>query len=235
MNGTSYSDTLRRYETSQSKVDSSVIGFVSPYVGVRSAIFEVGPGLGHLAAHYQSVGHSVHCVDIFQDIVDVCKELGLSVDHTTSLLSYLEGHPAKYDLILMIDVLEHIDVEIQVSVLTALTNLLNDGGVIVIRVPNADSLLANRYRYIDFTHKTSYTLESLSDVARNSGCVFDSVACEELSLRTIRGPRSLKIYIEKALCRWFIKQYYRIELNFMDTRSIVHDLNLMVSLRKTER
>jgi hypothetical protein len=75
----------------------------------------------------------------------------------------------RYDLIFLLDVLEHIPASRQLGFLGGLHSLLHSGGRLVVSVPNATSGLATRWRYNDWTHEASFTEHSLRFVLKASG------------------------------------------------------------------
>jgi 2-polyprenyl-3-methyl-5-hydroxy-6-metoxy-1,4-benzoquinol methylase len=74
-----------------------------------------------------------------------------------------------YDLIMMMQVLEHIPVSKHKAVLKLLFNALKRRGILLIIVPNANNPLGIVERYSDIQHTTSFTSQSLIDLVHNSG------------------------------------------------------------------
>ena len=70
------------------------------------------------------------------------------------------------DVLICKDVMEHIDKDRQETFIRAVYDMLNDGGVALVQVPNMDWLFSNHERYMDFTHEIGYTRESFFDVFR---------------------------------------------------------------------
>lgn len=104
----------------------------------------------------------------------------------------------KYDLIILFDVLEHIETERVVQYLTYLYNALKKGGTLVVRVPNMGNILAAYSRYIDFTHKNGFTEFSLMQILDAVGFVEHKIVHQSrvshLSRWTIVQPwRNLRI------------------------------------------
>lgn len=70
-----------------------------------------------------------------------------------------------YDRIVLLDVLEHFTPEEAFRLLSELSRLLSVNGKVVIKVPNAASPWGLGYQHGDLTHKTSYTSDSLRQLA----------------------------------------------------------------------
>ena len=67
------------------------------------------------------------------------------------------------------DVLEHIDVNQQIYICQLIHNALKTNGLFLGTVPNSNSSLASTWRYIDWTHKSSFTEHSFDFILYNSG------------------------------------------------------------------
>lgn len=86
------------------------------------------------------------------------------------IFTHLEKNTEKFDIISLIDVIEHIPKEKVVTLLSLIRQHLSPGGVIIIRTPNADStLIAPRFRYLDFTHQFILNQESMGTLLREAG------------------------------------------------------------------
>jgi len=136
---------------------------------------DIGCGMGFALLGLQRLGfQNVSGVDIDHSQVEAAVRRGLPVEQVVDTPAYLRQRPSEYDLVLMFDVLEHIAVAEQISMLRTVYASLRPGGRIVVQVPNANSPLAARWRYGDFTHTSSFTEHSLAFVLANAG--FERVA-----------------------------------------------------------
>ncbi|MBM4293291.1 MAG: class I SAM-dependent methyltransferase [Deltaproteobacteria bacterium] len=85
-------------------------------------------------------------------------------------LSHLRNHPAGFSAIFCHDVLEHLPTdEICVDWVTAARQALIPGGFFICRAPNAANIIASHSRYMDFTHKRSFTSFSLIQLLETGG------------------------------------------------------------------
>ena len=75
----------------------------------------------------------------------------------------------QYDLIVLIQVLEHLPSSLYFPVLKKLYSRLKNEGLILIVVPNANNPLGLTERYGDLQHQNAFTEQSLKDLAIGSG------------------------------------------------------------------
>ena len=80
-------------------------------------------------------------------------------------IATVENKLSTYDIIMMTQVLEHIQKTKHISYLQTLYRKLKKGGVLIITVPNIGNPLAIFERYYDYTHETAFTENSLLQLA----------------------------------------------------------------------
>lgn len=134
-------------------------------------VLDYGCGFGGLTFFLKKYFPNIWAVDSSEQQVIVAKKYLLNVLHLPleSFTEWTTSNHNEFDIIFLIDVLEHIPVREQITFITSLTNTLKDNGIIYIRVPNANSPLANRWLYNDWTHYSSFTECSLEFVCLNAG------------------------------------------------------------------
>src|ERR1700733_5881629 len=93
--------------------------------------------------------------------ISFAKRLGVSAELVEDSNAWLLQQ-AKFDLIIMTDVLEHIPSPSRIVLLRDIQRTLLPNGRLFVRVPNASSTFATRSRYVDSTHERSYTEISLA-------------------------------------------------------------------------
>lgn len=132
-------------------------------------IFDVGCGMGRFLLAYREKGYeNLSGIDIDDYQIDIAKRESLDVELADAGLFFDKNEKA-FDQVTMIDCLEHIDKDQQIDLLRSIDKNLNSEGCLVIRVPNALAPAFGYFRYIDFTHKLSYTETSLTYVLKNAG------------------------------------------------------------------
>lgn len=153
---------------------------------------------------------------------------GFRVEVVADSTRWLLDHPSTFGLVLLFDVLEHVPVPEQISFARAIHACLAPGGRLLLAVPNANSLLAARWRYIDYTHHTSFTEHSLDFVLRNAGFTDIRIDASKGIGRFPRRiwRRSSWPVIRKWIVRWCWLQVFRTELPWESLDDISFELNL---------
>jgi SAM-dependent methyltransferase len=126
-------------------------------------ILDIGCGLGqNIKAIKELSYNNVFGVDIDVKTVEFCKQQNLAVLLIDDLLTFLKNNKTKYDLIIMTHLIEHLNKDEVIPILSEIyENTLNSGGVVLIATPNAQSLIGSYWAYEDFTHRTIFTSGSL--------------------------------------------------------------------------
>lgn len=137
----------------------------------RSAsILDIGCGFGFALRALRNAGYrNVSGLETSAQQADVAARAGFNVTVVDDTEKFLSENPRDYDLILLLDVLEHVPVANQISLLSAICKSLRPGSRLILTVPNANSPLASRWRYNDFTHASCFTEHSINFVLLNAG------------------------------------------------------------------
>jgi len=136
----------------------------------EAQILDIGCGMGFLLLTLKQEGFlNIKGIDVDEGQVHSCQNKGLNVEQVSDSIAYLQQHKGEFDVISAFDVLEHIPPDIQISFCKAIFGALKPTGFFVGTVPNANSVLASRNRYIDFTHYVTFTEISLDFVLYNAG------------------------------------------------------------------
>ena len=133
-------------------------------------LLDVGCGAGLLLGALQDLGYTeAQGVDSDEGQVRACHAKGLKAVLSNDTRQFLRDRQDQFDRVFVIDVVEHIAIADQMEFVAALASALKPEGSLVCRVPNANSTLAGRYRYIDFTHCCSFTEHSLDFLLHHAG------------------------------------------------------------------
>lgn len=147
-------------------------GMLSPLVAglERGDVLDIGCGMGFALLAMKRLGFTdVRGLEVDRAQAETARKHGLSVDCVGNPLEFLESASARWSVILLLDVLEHVPVQDQIRFLRATFKGLKDGGRLIVQVPNANSLFASRWRYNDYTHASSFTEHSLRFCLQNAG------------------------------------------------------------------
>lgn len=131
--------------------------------GIKS--LDIGCGVGGVMMHLQKAGFKeVHGVDYYQEAITICKEKGL-VNVVQGDASHLPFPDNSFDVVTMLDVLEHIDDDR--GVLRGIRRVLKKNGTAIIFVPTFKFLwgITDEVSH----HKRRYTLRELNEKAAAEG------------------------------------------------------------------
>jgi SAM-dependent methyltransferase len=140
----------------------------------RAEVLELACNRGYLLRALSLLGFQrLRGIDLSPDDITRAQELAPQAEVSCGdIFDYLDQETEQFDLIILKALLEHIPKQRIIPLLEAIRRSLRPGGMVLIDVPNMDWLLAAHERYMDFTHETGFTKESLGQVMRN---VFSNV------------------------------------------------------------
>ena len=134
-----------------------------------AAILEVGCGSGHLLHLLGRLGYSdVTGVDLSPEQVALARQVCPNVVEADAI-EWLKGKDGQYDLIVALDVVEHLRKEEVLLFLDACCDSLKPGGRLILQTPNAESAFGLGIRYGDFTHEVGFTPDCLARLLALSG------------------------------------------------------------------
>ena len=199
-------------------------------------ILDVGCGFGFALGGLRKLGYSnVVGVEQSSQQAAVCRDAGFNVSVTSDTVAWLKEQANQYDGILLFDVLEHLPVDVQIDFVRAIHTALKAGGEFILTVPNANAILAARWRYNDYTHFSSFTEFSLAFVLKNAGFV-------QLWIDNSKGLGSFprRVWrrknwpaLRKWLVRWCWLQVFKAEQPQEPIENICFELNLTARATKT--
>src|SRR3989344_4089949 len=96
-------------------------------------ILEIGCGAGQITKFFTNYGKVIG-LDISEEAVEFCRQKGLKDVFQADILTLDVGkYLGKFDLILALDVLEHIQEDVEV--MKKVNTMLKDGGLFFVNVP----------------------------------------------------------------------------------------------------
>jgi SAM-dependent methyltransferase len=122
-------------------------------------ILEIGFGAGAFLDWARAAGHRVVGIDILPDMVAAVRARG----HEAYLPSESRGvlRDGEFNLVMAIDVVEHLDEADLAGLMADARRVLKPGGRLVARFPNGESPFFGRFQHGDHTHKRPLTAMSL--------------------------------------------------------------------------
>jgi SAM-dependent methyltransferase len=184
-----YDDYLRttyapRNDVSESGVAQSAKKYARYFAPFLPAdrdepLLEIGSGNGAFLLCARELGYrDLAGIDIAPEQVELCRRVGFDQVECADALGYLRGSTRRFGTIVASDVLEHIPKDQVIQVLDEMYAHLRPGGRVILRVPNLSNPLNLRTRYVDFTHESGFTVESLQQVLRSAGFRVQTVVGE---------------------------------------------------------
>jgi len=132
----------------------------------KLSIIDIGCGFGSFLYHAGKNGYkNVKGIDQSKKQIEIAKSNDLHNVENIALELWLNKDSQKYDVIILMDLIEHIDPNEVLSIMIRLKEKLNNHGKIIIHTPNASSPLFGHIRYGDITHKNAFTEKSLEQLA----------------------------------------------------------------------
>ena len=182
----------------------------------QAEVLDVGCGGGQLIQVMRRLGY-VNCegVDISEQQVQKAQAAGLKVSQG-NVLEFLRAAPGRWELILAIDILEHLLKDEAVEFLNLARAALKPGGRLVLQMPNPNGLAGMRVRYGDFTHEISMS----PDCATRLLDLFDytGIKCRETGAAPgWRSPVSSVRWAIWQLCRLAFMVFDLVETGGLGT------------------
>ncbi len=201
-------------------------------VAADAAVLDMGCGVGQFMFYLSRDGYrNIVGIDISADTIQRAKRMQPALDfrHVPSGEAFLREHPAHFDLIVLNDVLEHIEPEALLPMVRALCAALKPGGRLVVKTINAAYPLGDSTRYQDLTHRTSFHEKSLRQLLRH--CGFTAIECfqEEIG---IYNP----LFAAKKLIVWGVRLLLRLLVYFSEGGwPRIISLNILCTARKNDQ
>lgn len=146
----------------------------------RSArILDLGCGHGAFLYFLSQAGyHDIFGIDISPEQIELAHRLGITGARLGKLEDILhEQGDGCVDVVLVMDVLEHLTKEELFSALDGIRRVLKPQGSCVAHVPNAEGIYGMRIRYGDMTHEQAFTPSSARQIFKTVG--FNQIVCFE--------------------------------------------------------
>jgi 2-polyprenyl-3-methyl-5-hydroxy-6-metoxy-1,4-benzoquinol methylase len=179
----------------------------------KANILDLGCGYGALEYFANKRGYkNIKGIDFSEQQVALSKKLGISgVDYGELFDSIRSKNDSSLDLVISLDVIEHLTKEELIKLADNVYRVLKPGGGWLIHVPNASSPFFGEIRYGDFTHEQAFTTQSIRQLLIS--CGFKNFLFEE------SGPR---IHSFKSFIRVIFWKFFRLILNVFNAAETGH-------------
>lgn len=162
---------FKRWDKEPSRADEFVGIFPTLTTAMSYKILEIGFGPGYFLDWARERGHLVWGVEILSEAIDAARKRG----HNVCSWHEWDSIPGPFDMIVALDVLEHVEPLKLLELLKKLKGALTESGKVIIKVPNGESPFAGKYLYGDMTHERPLTSESLRQIAQTCNFKLDAV------------------------------------------------------------
>jgi len=159
-----YLESIQTPKNFQRKVEYLKYNFSKYFNQKEISVLEVGPGLGEFVHFLNQKGiKTIDLIDQDKDILQNIKQKYLVRKIFLGDISSIQIKD-KYDVIFLLQVLEHIPKTKYHELLNTLYKQLNKDGKIIITVPNGNNPFSLTERYSDLTHQMLFTENSLKEL-----------------------------------------------------------------------
>lgn len=157
-------------------------------------VLDIGCGSGQFLYFLRKSGYT-HCegIDLDKIQIQIGKDLGLNV-HESAAFEYLSEANGQYDVIAMLDIIEHFTREELFPLLELVVRCLKPGGSLISSVPNATSPNGLQCVYADITHEIAFTPTSMKEL----------MFCHSLVDVEFRDPWPAPIGMKRRIYRGFV-------------------------------
>lgn len=201
----SHLDSAYGDKTFKRKVDYIKFNFGREIKKIRfkktPSVLEIGPGKGEFISYLNSCGiENIDIVDNDSEIINsINKNYKISNSFHSSDIIRVKKKLGKYDIIVLIQLLEHITPLSYFSFIKTIYSKLKKGGVIIVVVPNANNPLGLTERYGDLQHRNSFTEQSLKDLVMGSNIDNYDIEIKSYLIPPYSVVNILRIFLQKIL------------------------------------
>jgi 2-polyprenyl-3-methyl-5-hydroxy-6-metoxy-1,4-benzoquinol methylase len=173
----SHTEPARHFAPRQSYIQRLIRQHISQNRNTR--ILDLGCGHGAFLYFLQQAGYQdIHGVDVSHEQVALANRFGISAIEQQEIGLFLATFEDEtVDVVLLMDVLEHLTRGELFDMLDDVFRILRPGGKCIAHVPNASGLYGMQVRYGDLTHELAFTPRSAQQALLTVG--FHHVQCFE--------------------------------------------------------
>ncbi len=143
--------------------------YITPHLpeDKNASILDVACGPGHLLHFLQNEGyHNAHGIDIGTEQLEMACKMGVKNVQQADLFDYLRKQNEKFDLIIALNIIEHLTKAEAVQALDLVYASLAPKGKILVVTPNVNTMAGLWATFGDFTHELVFTARSLAQLLR---------------------------------------------------------------------
>lgn len=224
--GSNHSSTREHYETAAAGLRRWLKAWLPSNRDARC--LDLASGCGELIYLLEREGfHDITGVDLCEEELVQARKYVKGELHQVSVENYLrDAEATSVDLVTALNILEHLDKNQLLAVLSNVRRILKPGGTLIALVPNAMSPFGSSTRYWDLTHEWAFTPGNFRQLARLAG--FDELIDFRECSPAPHGLFSAVRYLLWQGLRALIAAWLLIEVG--TARERVYTMNMLVRL-----
>lgn len=157
-------------------------------------VLEIGYGNGNFATWSTAQGCNYIGIEQIPELIDLGRRQGLKVFDGSIPLSEVTT-PNSVDLVIALDVFEHLTYTQVSQWLGELHHLLKPGGKLVGRVPSGDSPFSRAIQYGDLTHQSVFGSKLIRQIAMAAGFEIEAIRPPVFPLLGL----GLRVFLRRSL------------------------------------
>lgn len=196
----------------------------------NAKICDMACGIGETVNSLDQAGYTnVIGVDFDSENVKFCRKQGLNVVQG-SIYEYFKDKKDVFDVIILNDIIEHIEKNKVIAVLKDIKESLRTNGILIIKTVNAaNPFLAPASRYMDFTHEIIYDEFSIRDILLVAGFQAKNIRIKGSNLYVFwKNPFNYIAWLINSVISLFLRCYFI--LNFKKQK--IFTKNFIAVVRK---
>ena len=157
----SHEEKIKRFRLYYQEIYKHLLGGVS----VDAKVVDLGCNRGYLLRVLEEQGFTnLTGVDLSEDDIAIAEKLSSADFVKEDIFQFLKNNKKKIDVIVMRAVIEHIQKDKIILLLSLINEALTPNGFALIDTDNADWYFSHHDRYMDFTHEVGFTIESMRQI-----------------------------------------------------------------------
>jgi len=193
--------TPETFKRKKDYIDYNLGSYLSKIGYKKLKVLEVGPGMGEFESYLNDKGVvDIDIADNDQGILDYSlSKYKINKAILTKKIEDLDKKINKYNLIFLMQVLEHIPIDKYSETVKILFKHLERGGFLIIVVPNGNNPLGLIERYGDLQHTGCFTEQSLKDLINVSGLKNYQIRIRGYEIPTYSIINVIRVLLQKIL------------------------------------
>jgi 2-polyprenyl-3-methyl-5-hydroxy-6-metoxy-1,4-benzoquinol methylase len=156
---------IKKLKSDSIQLENEVLKYIPNNKSLK--ILEIACGHGNLLYLLKQKGfNNVYGIDISEDQINMAKSLGIENAEVADLNVYLSNKINEFDVVIGIDIIEHLKKDELINCLKLIKKSLKHDGVTIFRTPNADGIGNTLFSAGDFSHEVILNKLSAIQIAK---------------------------------------------------------------------